>query len=89
MQLRSQSIDELKTAMPPPGSPRTASSPTSQSSRITSLIGDVRSPIFGSGCPTERPRVPLLDQEAGDAGEAVRAIDRREHDEDVGDRAHS
>ena len=59
MQLRSQTIDELKTAMPPPGSPRTASSPTSQPSRITSLIGDVRSPIFESGCPTERPRVPF------------------------------
>ncbi len=60
MQLRSQTIDELKTAMPPPGLAEDGVLRRPRSPReSTSLIGDVRSPIFESGCPTVRPRVPV------------------------------
>jgi hypothetical protein len=57
MQLRSHSIEELKMAMPAPSGPRTFSMGTWQSSRYTSLMGEVRSPIFWMGGPVDRPGV--------------------------------
>ena len=64
MQLRSHSIDELKMAMPAARlpeqlRPRDRRSP----SRTTSLIGDVRRPIFSSGCPIEQAGRVALDEE--------------------------
>ena len=70
MQPRSHAIDELKTGMPVPGLPSRLSVGTSQSSKKSSPIGDVRRPIFESGWPTVEPGRALLDQEGGHAGEA-------------------
>src|SRR5215213_3821706 len=57
MQARSHAIEELNSAIPAPGRPSRASAGTAQSSRKTSLIGDVLSPILCSGCPRVRPGV--------------------------------
>ena len=43
---------------PPPSSPRSASSGTSQSSKATLVVGLPRWPIFSSGLPGMRPLVP-------------------------------
>jgi hypothetical protein len=57
MKLRSQSIDVLKIAIPEPTEPMTFSRGTSQSSKVTSLIGEVRRPILWNGSPTRTPGV--------------------------------
>src|SRR5438132_12498843 len=57
MQLRSQRIEELNSAIPAPGLPRSWSPETTQSSRKITLIGDDLRPIFESFCPIVKPGV--------------------------------
>ena len=75
MQLRSHVIEELKITMPPPGLPSRQASPTSQPSKKSSLIGDVRRPIFESGLPTVSPGVPFsITKPVTPAKPAVRSV---------------
>ena len=53
---------------PAPTVPRTALSGTSQSSNISSAVGEPRKPILSKGLLTEKPFVPLSTRTAGDAG---------------------
>src|SRR4029450_6098120 len=55
MQPRSQVIDRVKRKAPPPSLPSRFSTGTSQFSKNTSAIGDVRRPIFSSLRPTFIP----------------------------------
>ena len=57
MQPRSHSIEHSKTSTPRPSRPSRLSTGTRQSSKITSAIGDVRSPILWSGRPMRQPGV--------------------------------
>jgi hypothetical protein len=52
---RSQSMARLKIAMSAPSRPRIASAGTRQPSKTSSLMGEVRSPIFRAGGPTVSP----------------------------------
>ena len=58
-------------------------SPTSQPSKKSSLIGDVRRPIFESGLPTVSPGVPFSITKPVTPGEARRPVGGGEDDEDV------
>ena len=64
MQPRSQVIETSKTRIPPPGRPSTFAAGMRQPSKKSSLIGDVRRPIFESGWPTLSPGVPLSSRNA-------------------------
>ena len=57
MKLRSQSMEWLKIVMPSPLAPSTADLGSRQSSKASSLIGDVWSPSLWNGEPMVRPGV--------------------------------
>src|SRR5258706_2696429 len=64
MQIRSHSIEEVKTACPPNSLPSRFETGISQSCSEISAMGDVRNPILCSLRPTVRPGVPLSTRNA-------------------------
>src|SRR5580693_5658665 len=64
MQIRSHSIDDVKTACPPNSLPSKFSTRISQSCSESSATGDVRNPILCSFLPTANPGVPLSTRNA-------------------------
>src|SRR5579872_4329342 len=64
IQMRSHSIDDVKTACPPNSLPSKFETGISQSCSDNSAIGEVRSPILCNFLPTVKPGVPLSTRNA-------------------------